>query len=234
MTGVPNAPSSIERAWRRPLGHQVLFGIAGFLALLIGVVVMAIALVVNLNHREAHLNRGNAAYVNAVQSASVDAKAIANDQRGFLLSGDHQFLLEADGRIDSVRAAFTSAATASGTSAELAAINTAREGFERWIVEFQSEVDVFERGDHQTAISTSLGTGRDLRKNYESVLAGAQTIGMSGVQAGDHSVAAAATMTIRLLIVGLLIALVIGVGIGEWLLRTIVRPLYHLVDLLYQ
>lgn len=234
MTGVPNAPSSIDRAWRRPLGHQVLFGIAGFLALLIGVVVMAIALVVNLNHRETHLNRGNAAYVNWVQSASVDAKAIANDQRGFLLSGDRQFLLEADGRVDSVRAAFTSAAAASGSSAELAAINAARDGFERWIVEFQSEVDVFESGDHQAAITTSLGAGRDLRKSYEASLDGAQTIGMSGVQSGDHSVAAAATLTIRLLIVGLLVALVIGVGIGEWLLRTIVRPLYRLVDLLYQ
>ena len=234
MTGVPKASSTADPSWRRPLGHQVLFGIAGFLGLLIGVVVMAIALVVNLNHRETHLNRGNAAYVNAVQSASVDAKAIANDQRGFLLSGDQQFLLEADGRVADVRTAFTSAAAASGSSAELSAINAARDGFERWIVEFQSEVDVFEGGAHQAAITTSLSTGRDLRKDYEASLADAQAIGISGVQSGDHSVAAAATLTIRLLIVGLLIALVIGVGIGEWLLRTIVRPLYRLVDLLYQ
>ena len=36
MTGVPKASSTADGSWRRPLGHQVLFGIAGFLALLIG------------------------------------------------------------------------------------------------------------------------------------------------------------------------------------------------------
>ena len=99
MTGVPKPYSTDAPSWRRPLGHQVLFGIAGFLALLIAVVVMAIVLVINLNHRETHLNRGNAAYVSAVQAAAFDAKAIANDQRGFLLSGDEQFLHEAEGRV---------------------------------------------------------------------------------------------------------------------------------------
>ncbi len=102
------------------------------------------------------------------------------------------------------------------------------------MIEFQSEVDVFKAGAHQAAISTSLSSGRDLRKTYESSLAAAQTIGVNGVQSGDHSVAAAASLTIRLLIVGLLVALVIGVGIGEWLLRTIVRPLFHLLDLMYR
>ena len=234
MTGVPNSPADSRRLWRRPLGHQVVFGIAGFLALLIAVVAMAIALVLNLNHRETTLNRGNAAYVSAVQSAAVDAKAIANDQRGFLLSGDEQFLDEADGRLATVRTAFATAAAASDADAELDAISEARDGFERWIVEFHGEVDTFQSGDHQGAIATSLGADRTLRKVYEQSLADAQAIGVDGVQSGDHSVSAVATSTIRLLIVGLLIALVIGVGIGEWLLRTIVRPLHRIVDLLYQ
>jgi methyl-accepting chemotaxis protein len=234
MTGVPKGPATEEPSWQRPLGHQVLFGIAGFLALLIGVVVMAIALVINLNHRETRLNRGNTAFVSAVQSAAFEAKAIANDQRGFMLSGDEQFLKEAEGRVAKVRAALTGAGASSGSSSELTTVNAARDGFERWMVEFQSEVDVFKAGDHQAAISTSLSTGRDLRKHYESSLASAQTIGMNGVRSGDHSVTAAATLTVRLLIAGLLVALIIGVGIGEWLLRTIVRPLHHLVDLLYQ
>jgi methyl-accepting chemotaxis protein len=234
MTGVPNAPSPADGMWRRPLGHQVMFGIAGFLALLIAIVVMAIVLVVNLNHRETHLNQGNTAYVSAVQSAAFDAKAVANDQRGFLLSGDQQFLREADGHVEKVRAAFSSASAAGSNTSELVSIDAARSGFEKWIVEFQTEVDTFKAGDHQGAISTSLGTGRDLRKRYEASLARAQALGADGVQSGDHSVSAAATLTIRMLIAGLLVALVIGVGIGEWLLRTIVRPLYHLVDLLYQ
>jgi hypothetical protein len=123
-----------------------------------------------------------------VQSAALDAKAIANDQR---------------------------------------------DGFERGVTAFQSEVVTYKRGDQKGAIATSLGTDRDLRKTYEAPLDVAETIGVHGVQSGDHSVSAAATLTIRVLIVGLLVALVIGVGIGEWLLRTIVRPLHHLVDALY-
>ncbi len=234
MTGVPKSPTKSAGLWRRPLGHQVVFGIAGFLALLIAVVAMAIALVVNLSHKETHLNRANAAYVRAVQSASTEAKAIANDQRGFLLSGDGEFLGEADGRVSAVRNAFASAVAASDSDAELDAASAARDGFERWIVELQSEIDTFKSGDRQGAIALSFGTDRALRKIYEQSLASAQTIGVEGMQSGDHSVSAAATTTIRLLIAGLLIALVIGVGIGEWLLRTIVRPLFHLVDLLYR
>ena len=184
------------------MGHSVVLGIAGFLGLLIAVAVMAIALVVNLNRRETNLNTGNAALVTAVQSATLDAKAIANDQRG--------------------------------SDPERRAVSRASDGFERWVTAFQSEVKTYTRGDEKGAITTSLGADGDLRKTYEASFDVAETIGVHGVQSGDHSVSAAATLTIRLLIAGLLVALVIGVGIGEWLLRTIVRPLHHLVDALYR
>lgn len=231
---VPNDHATAAVPLRHPLGHQVVFGIAGFLGLLVAVAVMAIALVLNLNRQETNLNMGNAAFVTAVQSAALDAKAIANDQRGFLLSGDDQFLHEARNREAAVRASFSSASTAAGSGAGLEAIRRASDGFERWITALQGEVDTFKRGDHEGAIATSLGADRDLRKTYEASLATAQTIGAQGVQSGDQSVSAAATLTIRLLLAGLLVALVIGVGIGEWLLRTIVRPLHRLVDALYR
>jgi methyl-accepting chemotaxis protein len=212
----------------------VAFGIAGFLGLLVAVAVMAIALVVNLNHKEANLNTGKAAFVTAVQSAALDAKAIANDQRGFLLSGDEKFVTEAQGREAAVRASFASASAAAGSGAELDAVSRASGGFETWITAFQGEIATFKSGDHQSAITLSLGADRDLRKAYEAALASAQTIGVHGVQSGDHSVSATATLTVRLLLAGVLVALIIGVGIGEWLLRTIVRPLYQLVDVLYR
>jgi methyl-accepting chemotaxis protein len=233
MMEFANAPVPAALPRRHPLGHSVVFGIAGFLGLLIAVAVMAIALVVNLNRQETNLNTGNAAFVTAVQSAALDAKAIANDQRGYLLSGDDKFLVEAQSRETAVRASFTSASIAAGSDPERRAVSRASDGFERWVTAFQSEVDTYKRGDQKGAIATSLGADRDLRKTYEASLDVAETIGVHGVQSGDHSVSAAATLTIRLLIAGLLVALVIGVGIGEWLLRTIVRPLHHLVDALY-
>jgi methyl-accepting chemotaxis protein len=211
-----------------------MFGIGGFLALLVAVAAMAIALVLNLNHRETTLSAGHEAYVSAVQSAALQAKAIANDQRGFLLSGDQKFVLEAEGRVGTVRQSFNSASDAAASAAERTAIADARHGFERWIATLNEEVDTFSAGDRQSAIATSLGIERQLRKSYEESLAAAQAIGAEEVRAEDHSVAAAATRTVRLLLAGLIVALVIGIGIGEWLLRTIVRPLFRLADVLYR
>jgi methyl-accepting chemotaxis protein len=219
---------------RRPLGHQVMFGIGGFLALLVAVTVMAIALVLNLNHRQSTLSEGHEAYVAAVQSAALQAKAIANDQRGFLLSGDQKFVVEADGRVGAVRQSFNAAAEAAATASERQAIAKARDGFERWITALDQEVTTYSAGDHRAAIASSLGVERELRKSYEESLSAADTIGSDALRTEDHSVAAAAARTVRLLLAGLAVALVIGIGIGEWLLRTIVRPLFRLADVLYR
>jgi methyl-accepting chemotaxis protein len=218
----------------RPLGHQVIFGIAGFMLLIVSIVALAIALVVQLNHRETHLNSSDAAYLNAVQTASFEAKAIANDQRGFLLSGDTSFVDEAHSRVGTVRANFARAAAAATSIAERNAVEAASNGFDRWIATFETEVNTFNGGDHDAAIAASLGPDRELRKSYEQSLDTAQTVGTAKLHAADHSVSTAATQTVRLLIIGMVVALLIAVCIGEWLLRTIVRPLFHLVDVLYR
>jgi methyl-accepting chemotaxis protein len=225
---------SIEDGIGRPLGHQVIFGIAGFMVLIVSIVGLAIGLVVKLNHRETHLNSGDAAYLTAVQSASLEAKAIANDQRGFLLSGDTTFVAEARTRLDGVNAGLSRASAAATSIAESKAIEEASDGFTKWYSTFQHEIETYLGGDHEAAISASLGPDRDLRKSYEQSLETAQTVGESKLHAADHSVAAAATHTIRLLIIGMIVALAIAICIGEWLLRTIVRPLFHLVDVLYR
>lgn len=218
----------------RPLGHQVVLGIAGFMLLIVSIVALAIALVVQLNHRETHLNSGDAAYLDAVQSASLEAKAIANDQRGFLLSGDGKFVEEARGRVESVKAGLARASAAATSIAERHAVEQASDGFDRWIATIQAEVDTYNSGDHNAAIDASLGPDRELRKTYEQSLDTAQTVGESKLHAADRSVSVAAAHTVRLLIVGMVVALLIAICIGEWLLRTIVRPLFHLVDVLYR
>ena len=63
----------------------------------------------------------------------------------------------------------------------------------------------------------SLTTDRDLRKTYEASLERAQQVGMSRVTAGRDAANKAAVQTIRLLVAGLVVALVIGVLIGLWL-----------------
>lgn len=223
-----------EDGLRRPLGHQVIFGVAGFMVLIVSIVALAIGLVVELQHRETHLNSGDAVYLTAVQSASLEAKAIANDQRGFLLSGDTNFVDEAHSPVAAVNAGLAGAASAATSIAERNAVQRARDGFEQWIATIENEAPMYNRGDHNGAIAASLGTDRELRKSYEQSLETAQTVGQSKLDAADRSVSAAATHTIRLLIIGMIVALLIAICIGEWLLRTIVRPLFHHVDVLYR
>lgn len=229
MSGPSTSPRA--RRWpRRPLGNQAFLGVAGLLALFVAFAALAILLVAKLNREENHSNTANIAYVNAVQEAALQAKGIANDQRGFLLSGDQQFLDAAERRAADAVAAFAAASSAARENSERDAIGAAKDGFDRWYAAGRLEVDQFQNGDRQDAINQSLTSDRDLRKDYEASIAMAQQIGTTGVRADRDTVAQAAAQTIRLLLAGLVVALVIGVLIGLWLLRSIARPLYRLMD----
>ena len=230
MTDLSGISSKTRRWPKRPLGRQALLGVVGLLSLFVAFAVLAIALVARSNGDEKHLDTASVDYVNAVQQGALDAKGIANDQRGFLLSGEEQFLVEAEGRISSARAALARAEDEARTTGERDTIADATTGFEQFITAVRAEIDQFRRGDRQGAIDRSLTTDRDLRKTYEASLERAQQVGMSRVTAGRDAANKAAVQTIRLLVAGLVVALVIGVLIGLWLLRSIARPLFRLVE----
>jgi hypothetical protein len=84
-------------------------------------------------------------------------------------------------------------------------------------------------GNHQGAITASLGPDRALRKTYEQSLARAQALGASSLQSARDSVAAASSRSVTILVVCLLVALTIGVGVAFWLVRSIAMPVSRLV-----
>jgi methyl-accepting chemotaxis protein len=176
--------------------------------------IAAVALVLAFNVDERQLSDRDVQYANAVAAAALNAKGVANDQRGFLLSGDPMFIHEADRRISDARAAFAAAIGAAAGPTQRQAVNDARSGFERWVQTMQGEVTTFQAGDRHSAIAASLGPDRTLRKTYEQSLANAQALDAHSIGSATSSSAAASSPWTWILVAGIMAALVIGVGIA--------------------
>ncbi len=217
---------------RVPLGFQVWAGVGVLLALLAGISLLAIFLVNGLKGDQTRLNDQDVPYASAVATAALNAKGAANDQRGFLMTGDRGFVAEADRRIGEARSAFATAATAAVSAEQRRAVGQARAGFEGWVQVVQREIATFQAGDHTGPIRASLGPDRQLRKLYEQSLANAQALGSRSIRSTDSSVSAALSRSVRTLLGGLAIALAVGLGVAFWLVHSIAMPVYRLVALL--
>jgi CHASE3 domain sensor protein len=212
-----------------PMGFKVWLGVGGLLVLLACSIAVAVFLIVALRGHERHLNERAVPYANGVAAAALDAKGVANDERGFLMSGDRRFVEEADRRIRAARVSFAAAAAAASGRPQQRAVADARAGFERWVTAVRREFGGFTRGHRQGPITASLGPDRALRKRYEAALARAQTLGARAIRSGDASVAAASSRSIAILVAYLLASLVVGVGVAYWLVRSIANPVSRLV-----
>jgi methyl-accepting chemotaxis protein len=211
------------------MGLQVVLGVESLLGLLVVSMLVAIVLVVGLKADETHLNDRDVSYTSAVAAASLNAKGIANDERGFLLAGDPRFIGEAGHRMRGARAAFAAAVSAADGAAQRQAVNQAHAAFERWVQAVHGEFVTFQAGDHHGAVTASLGPDRALRKTYERSLARAQALGASSIQSARSSVAAAWSRSVTILVACLLVALAIGIGVAFWLVRSIATPVARLV-----
>lgn len=227
----PNVLQPLGARSRLPLGIQVAAGIGGLLCVVALSVLIAVLLVLGLRGDHAQLNDHSVPYTNAVAAAALNAKGIANDERGYLMSADRRFVVQLEARIPKARAAFAKAAVAADQPGERAAIFDASTGFERWIESLNRELAMFQEGNRRGAIQSALGPGRTLRKSYERSLARAQALGDSAIQSGRDSVDSASSRSVTILLACLLAALVLGIGFALWIMRTILRPVHTLLTL---
>jgi methyl-accepting chemotaxis protein len=216
---------------RLPLGFQVAAAVGGMLLVLVACVAVAVLLVEGLKHKQANLNDRGVPYATAVAAAALNAKGIANDERGFFISGDPRFIVEANHRARAARAAFAAAAVIAQAAKQRQAISEAHAGFERWIATMQHEFDTFRRGERHVAVSSALGPDRALRKSYEISLAKAQALATTAIDSDKNSVAAASSRSITILLMCLLVGLLIGSAVAVWIIRTILRPVQFVLDL---
>jgi methyl-accepting chemotaxis protein len=227
----PNVLQPLGLRTRLPIGIQLVAGIGGLLALVALSILIAVLLVVRLGDDNASLNDHSVPYAKAVAAAALDAKGIANDERGYLMTGDSQFLVQLENRLANARAAFAEAASVTENGVERSAVVEASAGFERWITALETQIVMFESGSRMRAAEAALGPSRDLRKRYERSLARAQVLGDDAIRSNLDAVASASSRSVTILLACLLVALLVGTGVALWLMRTILRPIYTLLAL---
>jgi methyl-accepting chemotaxis protein len=190
---------------------------AGFLALLVVGVLISTFLMARLGDDAEDLAQRQVQYSTALSGAALNAKGIANDERGYLLSGNNEFLIEIDIRTGLARDYFDQAAEAAD-DAQSRRILQAYDAFERWLVALEDELAMFREGDREAARAASLGPTRQLRKEYEALL-GTATLSESGVPNATASVSASASRSVTILIAYLVAAIIIGYIAIVWAAR---------------
>ena len=215
-----------------PLGVKTLLGLCGLLLLAVVSSGVALVLVARLSDDQSRVDDHAVPFASWVSAAALEAKGVANDQRGFLLTGDPSFVAEADQRIAVARSAFAAAAGAAVDAHQADAVAAAAAGFERWVVAVRAEFVNFRAGDRSGAVTASMGADRALRKEYEQALAQAQALGDQSVAQARHSATEASTSSMAILIGLLVVAVAIGLAIVAWLMRTIALPVFRLVSML--
>jgi methyl-accepting chemotaxis protein len=199
---------------------RVAIAIYALLALLTVSVLVAVFLIIGVRKNSTQLVDQQLRYSTAIDEATLHAKGIANDERGFLISGRREFLSQHERRTAKARAAFAMALTQATGDDERQAVERAREGFERWVTALRVEFSRFQAGDRSGAVSSSLGKTRALRKTYESRLAAADALATGGIEAARHSVTATSSRSVTILLVYLVAALAIGFGIALWIVSS--------------
>ena len=148
------------------------------------------------------IQTGMSALIN-LEDAAVTAKAIANDERGYLLTGDQEFIDEITERRGKVDALLTQAAQGVPTDEHRAQIEKLRGEITAWSEALDAEFALY-RTDRSGATVAALETNRALRKTYEESFA-ALIDSVEGHLASSADFAGTAAAS-RLAIVGVTLA----------------------------
>jgi methyl-accepting chemotaxis protein len=200
--------------------------LVGGLAVLLGILAVSNAISVQRLSDEQgvmrNLTETSSPYLMAIQKAQLDAKAAANDERGFLLRGDASFRRTFADKVRSASAELDTAAKLDGGSlaAEIAPLQAAHEV---WVAAVQKEFATYAT-DPDSAVAIALGANRDLRKDFETKSADAVKDSKARFQADANAAYDSAATGRQMLIALTIIGLLLGLAVGAWLVATVRRP----------
>jgi len=201
------------------------------LALIAAVVFTAVAAVNRLQaaHREV---AGQAVpYLQGLSDAALAAKAAANDERGYLLTGETRYADEARARRKAEAAGLAQARAAAVNGPTRAAVDAIETG----LAEFNAALDAeftLATTDPAAALKRSTGPNRDKRKAYEAKFAGAIVLAKKYVAAAaaDNNRLAARSRTT--LVVLLVLTVLLAAAAAVLLIVSVTRPLAAAVGVL--
>jgi methyl-accepting chemotaxis protein len=153
-------------------------------------------------------------YATAMSAAALNAKAVANDERGYLLSGNEEFLVQIDSRIPLAREAFAQAMDVAD-AAQRARLAEIRDLFEQWFTLVEEEIGMYQAGEVQAAREASVGRTRDIRHDYESMLAEASLI-QSGVPRAQATISSWSGWSLAILLGYLVVSTIVVLVVGSW------------------
>ncbi len=144
----------------------------------------------NLERTEATMSEQAYPYDRDLATAAVNAKAAANDERGYLLAGDQQFAEEINEvRVPALRSALDRAERIyPADSLEASNIVLIRDGFETWLSAVDADFAQY-TNDPEAAKRSALGVNRSLRKQYETSFENAADLSRRNVAEADAAFA---------------------------------------------
>jgi CHASE3 domain sensor protein len=197
--------------------NRSLAAIGLLLAVLAVSILLAVVSIVSLRSDRTVLQDTNVPYAVAIATAALNAKGMANDERGYLLSGRREFLDLLDQHLLNVRTAFASAAFAADGARQHGAVDQAHARFERWVLAIRGQFKAFQTGRRAAAARAALGQGREQRRSYEASLVDAEAAGLTPIELRNNPLVS--TGWVAILLVSLLLAVAICVALTVWLLR---------------
>lgn len=225
VSGHISTPRPTRPALLSALRHPSLVGkfalLAAAAALIIAITAVVSLTALNTLQHSAREQQRSLNFVVDLETAAVATKAIANDERGYLLTGQAKFIDEIHTRRDKVTKALDSAAGNAGSDQQRQAIATTSSQITTWNNALDAEFALFAT-NRQAATEAALGANRDLRKAYEqsldALISGQQ---QQAQQASDFSglVGHNRAIVLAVLVVGC--AVVLGLTVAMW--RTIRR-----------
>jgi methyl-accepting chemotaxis protein len=161
-------------------------------------------------------------YATAMSAAALNAKAIANDERGYLLSGDDEFLVQIDSRVPLAREAFAQAMEVAD-DAQRQRLTEILQLFEHWLVLVEDEIATFRAGNEEAAWEASVGQTREVRHEYERILTEASLI-QSGVPRAQATISSSSGWSLAILLGYLVVAILVGLVVGAWAVAGLRSP----------
>ena len=208
--------------------RQLVLVFGALIAVMLVAALVSLGRLGDIHDARLHIAERTAPFTAAMAAAAVDMKGMANDERGFLMSGDAEFRDEIAERTGKIHAELAQARKTAPEADDTAAIAAVTEKFDAWAKALDTEFELYGR-DRDAAIKLALGENRDLRKAYEEDLKGATEDGAADMVRALATVETQTSGTRNVLVTALLLLAVLAVAAGVWLQRRTRRRLAPLV-----